>query len=82
MELNVPNQAPKIDTLNIQLMDEQGFWKENVSGGNIKESKHYYKYAQAFPPKGTYNIKLKHGMREDFLDEVLSVGVRIEKMQE
>ena len=61
------------------LMTAEGFWNENVDGSNIKESVKYYKYAIQNPPKGRYSVKIQHGMRDEFLGEIVSIGTRIEK---
>jgi gliding motility-associated lipoprotein GldH len=34
-----------------------------------------------FPYRGAYNISLVHAMRTDTLAEILSVGVRVEKVE-
>ncbi len=78
-EIKVPNHASKIDTVNLEFMDDLGNWKEGVSGGRIKESRHYT-YAFPNPPKGEYKIKVRHGMRDSSLNHMVSIGFRIEKM--
>lgn len=60
-------------------MTSEGFWSENVDGSNIKESVKYYKYAIQNPPEGSYSVKVQHGMRDEFLGEIVSIGTRIEK---
>ena len=80
VEIELPNkEIPIRDTLNHALMTAEGFWKENVDGSNIKESVKYYKYAIQNPPKGKYRVKVQHGMRDEFLSEIVSIGTRIEK---
>ncbi len=81
VELKFPNQKVIKDTINIFLLDEQGFWLDNVQGGNVKESRHYYKFALSKPPKGVYTIKIQHGMRDEYLKEIVSIGARIEKIE-
>jgi gliding motility-associated lipoprotein GldH len=80
VEIKLPNkETPIRDTLNHALMTAEGFWNENVDGSNIKESVKYYKYAIQNPPKGKYSVKIQHGMRDEFLGEIVSIGTRIEK---
>tara|TARA_B100000795_G_C22454829_1_gene306966 strand:+ start:103 stop:579 length:477 start_codon:yes stop_codon:yes gene_type:complete len=80
VEIKLPNkEIPIRDTLNHALMTAEGFWSENVEGSNIKESVKYYKYAIQNPPKGKYSVKVQHGMRDEFLSEIVSIGTRIEK---
>ena len=86
MDLYIPNEPVQRDTLNLSLMDELGHDSPNVKsegliGGTIKESKHYYRYGVQNPPSGTYKIKLQHAMRQDVLNEVVSIGARIEKIK-
>ena len=81
MELRFPNKTTIKDTINIFLMDEQGFWLDNIQGGSIKESRHYYKFALSKPPKGVYTIKIQHGMRDENLENIVSIGARIEKIE-
>lgn len=80
MDITLPTNKHIIDTINVEFMDQQGKWKENVKGGTIKEIRYYYKFALANPPSGIYDIKLRHGMREEQLQDVVSVGARIEKL--
>ena len=80
VEIKLPNkETPIRDTLNHVLMTSEGFWSENVDGSNIKESVKYYKYAIQNPPEGRYGVKVQHGMRDEFLGEIVSIGTRIEK---
>lgn len=80
VEIKLPNkEIPIRDTLNHALMTAEGFWSENVEGSNIKESVKYYKYAIQNPPKGKYSVKVQHGMRDELLSEIVSIGTRIEK---
>lgn len=86
MDLKIPNQPLKRDTLNLSLMNELGYDSPNVkretlTGGTIKESKHYYRFAIQNPPSGEYKIKLQHAMRIEQLDEIVSIGARIEKIE-
>lgn len=95
LEIQIPGKEHPIkDTLNHLLMTPEGYWIEGVEGASImesmayledkdvelKESTAYYPFAIQRPENGTYQIKVKHGMRDDFLKEVVSVGVRIEKL--
>lgn len=80
VEIQVPGRENPIrDTLDHMLMTPDGYWLEDVEGANIKESIAYYPYAIKDPAKGVYRIKVQQGMRPDILEEVISVGARIEK---
>ncbi|MAS51676.1 MAG: hypothetical protein CMD20_00585 [Flavobacteriales bacterium] len=95
VEIQIPGQEHPIkDTLNHLLMTPDGYWMEGVEGASImesmayledkdvelKESTAYYPYAIQNPENGIYQIKVKQGMRDDLLKEVVSVGARIEKL--
>jgi gliding motility-associated lipoprotein GldH len=80
VNIQTPNRSAIIDTINLEFMDNAGNWLPHVTGGTIKESRHYYRYALPNPQKGLYKILLQQGMREDKLDNVVSVGARIEKI--
>ena len=82
-EIEVPGKEEPIrDTLDHSLMTADGYWADGVEGANIKESVAYYKYAIQNPPKGIYTIKVQQGMRDEVLKEVVSIGARIEKLDQ
>lgn len=81
MDLQIPNQPLKRDTLNLSLMNEQGYWEPYVTGSRIKESKHLYRYKVRNPPSGEYKISLQQAMRTDNLSEIVSIGARIQKIE-
>ena len=95
VEINIPGRDKPIkDTLNHLLMTPDGYWTEGVEGASIKESIvylkdsdaelkesiAYYPYAIQNPEKGIYRIKVQQGMRDSVLQEVVSIGARIEKL--
>ena len=94
VEINIPGRDKPIkDTLNHLLMTPDGYWSEGVEGASIKESMAYldsdaelkesvayYPYAIQNPERGIYRIKVQQGMRDSVLQEVVSIGARIEKL--
>lgn len=83
VEINIPGKNKPIkDTLDHILMTSDGYWKEGVEGASIKESVVYYPYAIQNPAKGVYTIKVQQGMRDEVLKDVVSVGARIEKLEQ
>lgn len=95
VEINIPGrERPLKDTLDHLLMTPDGYWTEGVKGASIKESMvyvqdsdaelkesiAYYPYAIQNPEKGIYRIKIQQGMRDSILNDVVSIGVRIEKI--
>lgn len=82
VEIDIPGRDKPIkDTIDHELMTADGYWKDYVEGGDIKESVAYYPYAIQNPSKGVYTIKVQQGMREQVLKEVISIGARIEKLE-
>lgn len=83
VEIDIPGREKSIrDTIDHSLMTPDGYWKEGVEGANIKESMAYYPYAIQNPAIGVYTIKVQQGMRDEILKDVVSVGARIEKLDQ
>jgi gliding motility-associated lipoprotein GldH len=95
VEINIPGRDKPIkDTIDHLLMTPDGYWTEGVVGASIKESMvylkdsdvdlkesiAYYPYAIQNPEKGIYRIKIQQGMRDSILEDVVSIGTRIEKI--
>lgn len=81
VEINIPGKEQPIkDTINHLLMTSEGYWVDEVKGGNIKESIAYYPYAIKNPPKGVYTMKIQQGMRDEVLKGIVSIGSRIERV--
>jgi len=74
-----PDGKSITDTLNYNLADEKGNWY-GKGFGDIHELNLPYKSNVYFPLKGTYNIKVQHGMRVEDLKGVYDLGVRIERI--
>ncbi len=66
------------DTVMFYLSDAQGKWFGKKQGETIN-NKFIYKAHIRFPEKGIYKFYLQHGMRENDLPRVSSVGISIEK---
>tara|TARA_B100000767_G_C19398958_1_gene383073 strand:- start:70 stop:543 length:474 start_codon:yes stop_codon:yes gene_type:complete len=82
-EIKIPGKKEPIrDTLDHNLMTPDGYWAKGVEGANIKESVAYYKFAIQNPPEGIYNINIQQGMRDEVLKDVVSIGARIEKLDQ
>jgi gliding motility-associated lipoprotein GldH len=67
------------DTLQYYLADEKGTWF-GKGLGDIHELKLPYKSNVFFPLKGTYQVKIQHGMRIEDLKGIYDLGVKIEKI--
>lgn len=82
IEIKIPGEENSLkDTINHILMTPDGYWKDGVEGGGIKESMVYYPYAIKSPPEGVYTIKVQQGMRDEVLKGIVSIGSRIEKVE-
>lgn len=66
------------DTLQYNLADEKGNWY-GKGPGDIHELDLPYKKNVYFPAKGSYQIKIQHGMRTGELRGVYDIGIRVEK---
>ena len=81
LEIEIPGRTiPIRDTINHDFMTPDGYWKDGVEGATIKESTLYYPYAIQNPEKGIYKIKVQQAMRDELLRDIISIGVRIEKL--
>jgi gliding motility-associated lipoprotein GldH len=65
------------DTLNLPLADEQGKWYGSGLG-DIKELEIMFRYQFRFPQEGTYTFEFQQGMREESLDGIHDIGMRVE----
>ena len=74
-----PDGKSITDTLQYYLADEMGNWY-GKGFGDIRELNLPYKSNVYFPLKGTYQFKIQHGMRIEFLKGVYDFGLRIEKI--
>lgn len=80
IKLDVPYEEQIVDTIELEFMDEQGRWLENVHGSTIKESRHYYNLNVEKPGKGLYKVEIQQAMREEVLEGIASIGFRLEKV--
>lgn len=84
-ELNFPNGAKVIDTLQYEMADNSGrYLGEGFT--DIKENKLFYKEEKVFPISGKYTFNIRHAMRKNgainsipLLAGLQDVGFSIEK---
>ena len=67
------------DTIEFFLANDRGEWLGNGKNGLI-EMPVLYEEAWHYPAAGEHSITLQHGMREDALQGVVSVGVEVVKL--
>lgn len=73
---NSPDGRSITDTLQYNIADENGNWY-GKGFGDIHELNLPFKTNVFFPEKGTYQIKVQHGMRLEDLKGVYDFGIRI-----
>jgi len=73
-----PDGNSRTDTLQYYLADETGKWF-GKGFGDIHELKLPFRSNVFFPQKGTYQIKVQHGMRDEDLEGVYDFGLKIER---
>jgi len=73
-----PDNKSITDTLQYNLADEKGNWY-GKGFGDIHELNLPYKSNVYFPLKGTYGIKIQHGMRIGDLKGVYDLSLTVEK---
>lgn len=75
-----PNGFSKRDTVEITLADDKGKWLGHGIGG-VNSIEKTYKKNIRFPVSGNYKIELVQGMRNDILDGIMDVSIRVEKVK-
>jgi gliding motility-associated lipoprotein GldH len=73
-----PEGGTMTDTLQYNLADEKGRRFGN-GFGDIRELKLPYRNNVFFPRRGTYSVRVQHGMRADELPGVYDLSLRIDK---
>lgn len=77
LETTFPDGQQFRDTLECMMADASGKWYG--SGSEIKDHRFLFKRHVAFSQAGTYLFEFEQAMREDPLEHVKDVGLRIEK---
>ncbi|WP_462279799.1 gliding motility lipoprotein GldH [Salinivirga cyanobacteriivorans] len=78
-DTDLPGEQHIRDTINCILADDKGEWLGS-GFGSIWTNKIPYKTRVRFPRTGKYELTLQHGMREEELEGITDIGVRIEKL--
>lgn len=81
MQVTLPNDSVFNEMLNIQLSQPNGQWYGKCSGDicMIQVPIEYYT-AYSFADTGIYTFTLSHEMRENPLENILSVGLKMENV--
>ena len=78
-DLIFPNEKARRDTFEYYFTDDYGHWTGNRSGLIVKNNFPLYKRVK-FPLKGHYKLFVNQAMRDTLLNDLLSVGVQINKL--
>jgi len=73
-----PDNKRARDTAQLILSDKEGRWL-GTGTGNIKNMRLLFKKGFRFTSKGVYSFTIEHGMRDQFLQGITDIGIRIEK---
>jgi len=78
LTIGSPDGALRTDTVEFTLAEPSGRWKGSGIGG-LHDNRILYKSSVYFPHKGDYKFMIKQGMRDNVLEGIRDVGIRIEK---
>ena len=77
-ETEFPDGRIYRDTIETVLADRTGKW--TGSGfGNIKTNSFHFRRDVWFPLEGTYIFRIEQAMREEYLQGITDIGIRIER---
>ncbi len=77
VDFTFPNGKTNRDTLACELADAQGNWLGS-GPGHVLDHRIVWHDDARFPLQGPYSVRVVHAMREDPLQGVTDVGLRIE----
>jgi gliding motility-associated lipoprotein GldH len=78
LDIKFPDNNITRDTVECIIADEKGKWL-GKGMGKIKDCRILFLRNVKFPSAGTYIFSFEQGMREDVLEGITDVGIRIEK---
>ena len=81
IETHFPGGSQASDTIELILADNTGKWY-GKGFGKIKEYQVLIRQAVTFPDTGIYKISIVQGMRDENLQGVEDIGIRIERMDQ
>lgn len=73
-----PNGKSRVDTVECTLADELGRWRGS-GFGDLVDQRFMLQPGIQFPLRGRYGLQVVHGMRQDPIEGVANVGIRLEK---
>lgn len=78
LTIGSPDGKQLTDTVEFTLAEPSGRWKGSGIG-DLHDNQILYKSSVYFPKKGDYTFSIKQGMRDNVLQGIRDVGMRIEK---
>lgn len=78
LSIGSPDGKTLIDTVEFSLAEPSGRWKGSGIG-DLHDNQILYKSSVFFPHKGKYTFQIKQGMRDNVLQGIRDIGLRIEK---
>lgn len=80
MQIEQPGEKITTDTFEVLLADQTGKWLGEGFGGK-KNRQVLYNSNVYFPVSGNYKISIQQGMRDELLENISDIGIRIEKAE-
>lgn len=78
ISIGSPDGKTLIDTVEFSLAEPSGRWKGSGIG-DLHDNQILYKSSVYFQHKGKYTFRIKQGMRDNVLQGIRDIGIRIEK---
>lgn len=78
LSIGSPDGKILTDTVEFSLAEASGRWRGSGIG-DLHDNQILYKSSVYFPHKGEYTFQIKQGMRDNVLQGIRDVGIRIEK---
>jgi len=81
LETKAPGDSINVEKINLELGDDKNGWY-GIGMGDIWETRKKLTYTPCkFKKFGNYSYKINNIMRDDPLKSVLSVGMRVQKVE-
>lgn len=78
LDIHMPDGTSLRDTIECFLADRSGQWT-GKGFGSVRSNQFLFRDDVWFPLAGTYTFGLQHGMREEKLEGITDIGIRIDK---
>ena len=78
LNTKLPNGNNTCDTIELILANIEGKWL-GKGFGSVKDNQIPIRKNLLFPLKGTYAFKIEQGMRQEKLEGLVDIGIRVEK---